>query len=54
MSLGLMFWIIILVLIIFFGTFYTGYAYIGHYSNLVELVLFCLLGWQVFGPPLHR
>ena len=29
-------------------------AYVGHFSSLVELVLFGLLGWQVFGPPLHR
>ena len=54
MSLGLMFWIIILILILFFGAFYAGFVYATHFSGLVELVLFCLLGWQVFGPPLHR
>jgi hypothetical protein len=54
MSLGLMFWIIMLILILFFGAFYAGYAYVTHFSSLVELVLFGLLGWQVFGPPLHR
>jgi hypothetical protein len=54
MSLGLMFWIIFLILIVFGVGLYAGYASVGHYSNWVELVLFGLLGWQVFGPPLHR
>ena len=56
MSLGNVFWIIIIVLVLFFGAFYSGLlhpAYIG-VNNLVELALFCLLGWQVFGPPLKR
>ena len=55
MSLGLCFWIIIIVLVLFFGAFWGGLlhpAYVG-INNLVELVLFVLLGWQVFGPPIR-
>jgi hypothetical protein len=54
MSLGLMFWIIMLILLLFFGAFYAGFLYVGHFTGWVEWVLFGLLGWQVFGPPLHR
>jgi hypothetical protein len=56
MSLALCFWIIILILILFFGAFWGGLlhpTYLG-INNLVELALFILLGWQVFGPPLRR
>jgi hypothetical protein len=56
MSLGLAFWIIILILIVFFGALYGGVlhtSYVG-VGGLVELILFILLGWSVFGPPLRR
>ena len=56
MTLGLCFWIIMLVLILFFGALYGGVlhtSYVG-IGGLVELVLFGLLGWAVFGPPLRR
>jgi hypothetical protein len=55
LSLGTVFWIIIIILVLFFGAFYSGLfhpAYVG-INNLVELVLFCLLGWAVFGPPIR-
>jgi hypothetical protein len=56
MSLGLCFWIIILILIVFFGALYGGVIHSTYYGigGLVEIVLFILLGWQVFGPPLRR
>ena len=55
MSLGLCFWVIVIVAVVFFGALIGGLIgpYFGHYSELVILVLVLLLGWQVFGPPLH-
>jgi hypothetical protein len=57
MSLGLCFWIIFLVLILFCGVLAFGGPYYGHYGvsggSLVVLALLALLGWRVFGPPLH-
>jgi hypothetical protein len=56
MSLGLCFWVIFIVAIVFFGAIvggaFYGQAY-GHIGSLVDLVLFALLGWKVFGPPVH-
>jgi hypothetical protein len=57
MTLGLAFWIIMLVWFVFgllahFGVVAGAYA-IGA-STLLLFVLFLILGWQVFGPPLHR
>jgi len=57
MTLGLIFWILMLIwfvfgLIVHFGLVVGPYA-IG--ANAVLLfILFLLLGWQVFGPPVHR
>jgi len=57
MSLGLAFWIIMLVWLVFFLLTSVGYVG-GHWgataSTLLLFVLFGLLGWGVFGPPLHR
>lgn len=57
MTLGLCFWIIMLVLIVFTGVGLIGPVGYSHYalygSGFVSLVLFFLLGWKVFGPPLH-
>lgn len=56
MTLGLCYWILMLIWLVFgllvhFG-FATAYGAVG---NVVLLfILFLLLGWQVFGPPLHR
>lgn len=57
MTLGLCFWIIMLVWLVF--GLLTHFAVVpgmwGATANVVLLfVLFLLLGWQVFGPPLHR
>jgi hypothetical protein len=56
MTLGLCFWIIMLVWLVFgallhFGL--VGSVYAGA-NVLLLFVLFGLLGWQTFGPPLHR
>jgi hypothetical protein len=56
MTLGLCFWVIMLVWLVFGILAYAGMvgAY-GVAGNTVLLfVLFLLLGWQLFGPPLHR
>lgn len=55
MSLGLCFWILMLIWLVFGFLVYGGYA--SHYGSigntLLLFVLFLLLGWKVFGPPLH-
>ena len=54
MSRGLLFWILMLFCVIFWPPWPwwpVGWpAWPGH---IVLIVLFALLGWQVFGPPLH-
>lgn len=57
MTLGLAFWVLMLVwavfgLLVHFGV--VGGAYAIGTSTLLLFVLFGLLGWQTFGPPLHR
>jgi hypothetical protein len=57
MSMGLMFWIIMLVWFIFGA--WTGYnqpagaGWWGWGSSLLVFVLFLILGWHAFGPPIH-
>jgi hypothetical protein len=55
MSLGLAFWILMLIWLVFGLVCHFGY--IGTYgpvgSTLLLFILFLLLGWKVFGPPLH-
>ncbi len=56
MSLGLAFWVIMLVWLVFgllihFGV--VGGVYAGA-NTLLLFVLFGLLGWQIFGAPLHK
>jgi hypothetical protein len=57
MTLGLCYWILMLIWLVFgllahFGVV-TG-AYTVGVNALLLFILFLLLGWQVFGPPLHR
>lgn len=57
MTLGLAYWILMLVWIVFGALAHFGYvsgAYSVGTSTLLLIVLFVLLGWQVFGPPLHK
>jgi len=55
MSIGLAFWIIMLVWFVFGILVHFGMVsgvFVGA-GNLLLFVLFMLLGWKVFGPPLH-
>jgi hypothetical protein len=56
MTLGLAYWVLMLVWAVFgvlvhFGMA-AGYGLIG--NTLLLFVLFLILGWQVFGAPLRR
>lgn len=57
MSIGLVFWIIMLILILFTAAVFGGLMHPlyggGNISSVVEIVLFVLLGWKVFGPMVH-
>lgn len=55
MTLGLAFYVILLVWAIFGALVWTGNGgpYAAHGNTLLLFVLFLLLGWKVFGPPLH-
>jgi hypothetical protein len=55
MTRGLIFWVIMLVWLVFgivwhFGVIAGAYAPLG--GVLLLFILFALLGWQVFGPPI--
>ena len=60
MTRGLIFWVLMLIWFVFalvlnFSGPSLGIG--GHYgtiaNSLLEFVLFLLLGWQVYGPPVH-
>jgi len=56
MTRGLIFWVLMLIWFVFslavFGGFVGGvYAVSG--TRLLDFILFLLLGWQVYGPPVH-
>jgi len=57
MTIGLAFWIIMLVWAVFGILSHFGVV-VGAYGATVNVVLlfilFALVGWGVFGPPLHR
>lgn len=57
MTLGLCYWILMLIWLVFGLLTSFGYV-VGHYgvvgNTVLLFILFLLLGWQVFGPPLHR
>ena len=54
MSRGLIFWVLMLIWFVFslavFGGFIGG-AYALGGGALLHFILFLLLGWQVYGPP---
>lgn len=55
MSLGLCFWVIFIVAVVFFGALIGGLFYgvgYSHAANLVVMFLIFLLGWAQFGPPI--
>jgi hypothetical protein len=55
MTRGLIFWVIMLIWAIFFLAVFGGFA--GRYGAeggaLLNFILFALLGWQVYGPPVR-
>lgn len=55
MSRGLIFWVLMLIWLVFslavFGGF--GGVYLARATPLLEFILFLLLGWQVYGPPVR-
>lgn len=58
MPLGIAFWVIMIVWFVFgmvvhFGVVAAG-AWGATVSSLLLFVLFGILGWQVFGPVMHR
>jgi hypothetical protein len=58
MPLGIAFWVIMIVWFVFglithFGVLGTS-AWGATVSSLLLFVLFGILGWQVFGPAIHR
>jgi sugar phosphate permease len=54
MSIGLLFWVIMVISLLFglWSNWPAGAKPIG--SFLIVWILFALLGWQVFGPALHK
>jgi hypothetical protein len=57
MTLGLAFWILMLIWLVF-GVFvrvgYVGGPYAPWGDMVLWFILFVLLGWEVFGAPLHK
>lgn len=55
MSIGLCFYILLLIWLVFgfaiHGGLLAGYGLVG--NSILLFALFLLLGWKVFGPPLH-
>lgn len=56
MSRGLIFWVLMLIWLVFGILLYTGFVS-GHYgvagNQVLVFILFLLLGWQVYGPPVR-
>lgn len=57
MSIGLMFWIIMFLWLIFAIAWNSGWAAVGPWgptgNSILLFILFLLLGWRVFGAPIH-
>ena len=54
MTLGLAYWVLMLVWLVFFMMNHIGMVTGVWVNTLFLFVLFALLGWQVFGAPLRR
>lgn len=57
MTLGLAYWVLMLIWLVFELLVRTGYvagAFAGGGNAVLLFVLFVLLGWQVFGAPLRK
>jgi hypothetical protein len=57
MSIGLIFWIIMLIWLLFALAWNFNWAGVSPHgplgNSLLLFVLFLLIGWRVFGPPVH-
>jgi hypothetical protein len=54
MTRGLIFWVLMLIWAVFSLAVYGGFvggAYGAAGNRLLDFILFLLLGWQVYGPP---
>lgn len=57
MTLGLAYWVLMLIWFVFGLLYHFGYLpgpYGSGVNILLLFILFLLLGWQVFGVPLHK
>lgn len=57
MPLGIAFWVIMIVWFVFGLVLHAGIiavAWGATVSSVLLFVLFAILGWQVFGPVIHR
>ena len=53
MSMGMAFWIVMLVWVVWGGAAAWRDGWVGVPINVLFLLLFGLLGWATFGPPIH-
>ncbi len=59
MTRGLIFWVLMLIWLVLGLVIVSGYAagtgavYMRNAGGLLEFLLFLLLGWQVYGPPVQ-
>lgn len=57
MTRGLLFWVLMVIAFVFYLGVFAAPAYVGHYGGmggaLLNFILFGLLGWQVYGPPVR-
>jgi len=55
MARGLMFWVLMLIWFVFGVLSYVGVvgAYVFAGNAVLVFILFLLLGWQVYGPPVR-
>ncbi len=59
MSIGLLFWVIwVLCVLLWAGVNFGGMGtpFLAHAAGggVIEFILFGLLGWQIFGPVVHK
>ena len=57
MTIGLLFWVIMLIELLFGLFFYWPHGGATYYplgGHMILWVLFALLGWQVFGPAIKK
>lgn len=54
----LIFWVLMLIAFVFYLGLFAAPTYVGHYGGmggaLLNFILFLLLGWQVYGPPVRN